>query len=316
MKKAVLRQGEIMFGYIAPDKGEMKIKEYELFRAYYCGVCKSMGKSFGPICRLGLNYDSVFLGLFLSSINKEEVSLEYEACIANPLKKKWVVKKSSSVNFSSDINIILTYYKLQDDWKDEKNLFARLGQLAIHPAYKEVIKNNIDAELHIKQSLEKLYVLEKQKCSSMDATADPFADLIRGVVKLGYKSSNKKEEEAVDWMSYNLGKWIYIIDAFDDIEKDVQRNNYNPLLIQYEYKNEDIGIFRNKIKEEVSFNLIHTLAQAASAFELLDMNNRSIIENILYLGMDKKTKSILEGRSCKKDEKSLRGTEYKGRSFN
>ena len=83
-----------MFGYIVPDKGEMKIKEYELFRAYYCGVCKSMGKSLGPLCRFGLNYDSVFLGLFLSSLNNETVDLKKENRIANPFKKKWVVKNS------------------------------------------------------------------------------------------------------------------------------------------------------------------------------------------------------------------------------
>ncbi|MCQ1528451.1 DUF5685 family protein [Lutispora saccharofermentans] len=294
-----------MFGYVTPDKGEMKIKEYELFRAYYCGVCKSMGKSFGPLCRLGLNYDSVFLGLFLSSINKENVGLAYEACAANPLKKKWIVKKSPSVDFSSDINIILTYYKLQDDWEDEKNILAKAAQLLIGSGYRAASSSNKEAEAHIKQSLEKLYALEKQNCSSMDRAADPFGELIKGIVGIGYKGDNEKDKKAVEWLGYNLGRWIYIIDAYDDIEKDVKKNNYNPLLLQYEYKNGDIGAFKDKIKEDIKFNLIHTLTQAASAFELLDMNNRSIIENVIYLGMDKKTKSILEGRSCKKDEKPL-----------
>lgn len=294
-----------MFGYVMPDKGELKIKEYEIFRAYYCGVCKSMGKSFGPLCRLGLNYDSVFLGLFLSSINKEDVSLEHEACIANPLKKKWVVKKSHSVDFSSDINIILTYYKLLDDWRDDKNLPAKLGQFIISPGYRRALCRNEEVESHIRLSLEKLYALEKQKCSSMDRAADPFGDLIQGIVSLGYKGYSDKDKKAVEWMSYNIGKWIYIIDAFDDIEKDAKKNNYNPLLIQYEYEDGNIERFKDKIREEVSFNLVHTLAQAATAFELLSMNNRGIMENILYLGMDKKTKNVLEGRSCKKDEKSI-----------
>ncbi|HCJ58419.1 DUF5685 family protein [Lutispora sp.] len=294
-----------MFGYVTPDKGEMKIKEYELFRAYYCGVCKSMGKSFGPLCRLGLNYDSVFLGLFLSSINKENVELEYEACAANPLKKKWIVKKSPSVDFSSDINTILTYYKLQDDWKDEKSILAKAAQLLIGPGHRAASNSNKEAESHIKQSLEKLYALEKQNCSSMDRAADPFGELIKGIVSIGYKGDNEKDKKAVEWLSYNLGRWIYIIDAYDDIEKDIKKNNYNSILLQYEYKNGDIGAFKDKIKEDIKFSLIHTLTQAASAFELLDMNNRSIIENIIYLGMDKKTKSVLEGRSCKKDEKSL-----------
>lgn len=294
-----------MFGYVVPDKGELKIKEYELFKAYYCGVCKSMAKSFGPICRFGLNYDSVFLGLFLSSINKEEVSLERESCIANPFKKKWIVKKSPSVDFSSSINIILTYYKLQDDWQDERNVLSRLGQFIVSPGFKGALGSNGQVQSHIRQSLERLYALEKQKCSSMDEVADPFGDLIKGIVSIGYKWDNDKHKKAVEWMGYNIGKWIYIIDAFDDIEKDIKKKNYNPLLLQYGYKDEDIGKFKDRIREEVSFNLIHTLAQAATALELLSMNNKSIMENILYLGMDKKTKSVLEGRSCRKDEKSI-----------
>lgn len=288
-----------------PDKGEMKIKEYELFRAYYCGVCKSMGKNFGPLCRLGLNYDSVFLGLLLSSINKESISLERESCIANPLKKKWIVKNSKSVDFSADINIILTYYKLQDDWIDERKLLSKIGHMILTPGYKRASINNIRAELIIKESLARLHDLENKRCDSMDEAADPFGELVKSIMSLGCQWNNGNNKKAIEWMGYNVGKWIYIIDAFDDMEKDIKNKNYNPLLLQYDYRGEEAAKFKNRIKEEIRFNLVHTLAQAASAFELLDMNNKSIIENIIYLGMDKKTKSILEGRSCSTNEKPL-----------
>lgn len=294
-----------MFGYIMPDKGEMKIKEYELFRAYYCGVCKSMGKNFGPLCRLGLNYDSVFLGLLLSSVNRESISLNRESCIANPFKKKWVVKNSKSVDFSADINIILTYYKLQDDWIDERKLLSRIGQMITVPGYKRASINNIEAELKIKESIARLHDLENKRCNSMDEAADPFGELVKAIMSLGCQCNNDNDKKAIEWMGYNIGKWIYIIDAFNDIEKDIKKKNYNPLLLQFDYKGEEVGAFKKTIKEEIGFNLVHTLAQAASAFELLEMNNKSIIENILYLGMDKKTKSVLEGRSCSTNEKSL-----------
>ncbi|SHJ01128.1 DUF5685 family protein [Lutispora thermophila] len=294
-----------MFGYVVPDKGEMKIKEYELFRAYYCGVCKSMGKNFGPLCRLGLNYDSVFLGIFLSSVNKESISLQRESCIANPVKKKWLVKNSKSVDFSADMNIILTYYKLQDHWIDEKKILSKIGQMALIPVYKRALKNNMESELRIKESLARLHDLEKRKCNSMDEAADPFAELVKSIISLGCQWDNVNNKKAVEWMAYNIGKWIYIIDAFDDIEKDIKNKNYNPLLLQYSYSGEDTEVFKSKIREEVGFNLIQALAQAASAFELLDMNNKSIIENIIYLGMEKKTKSVLEGRSCSTNEKPI-----------
>ncbi|NLM45074.1 MAG: hypothetical protein GX201_13875 [Clostridiales bacterium] len=294
-----------MFGYIVPDKGEMKIKEYELFRAYYCGVCKSMGKSLGPLCRFGLNYDSVFLGLFLSSLNNETVDLKKENCIANPFKKKWVVKNSKSLDFSADINILLTYYKLLDDWKDDRSFLARFAQIIISPGFKKALMRNKEAQQHIKISLEQLQIIEERKCESMDEAADPFGQMIKVILRIGCQEENYKKNKAIEWLGYNIGKWIYIIDAFDDIEKDIKKKNYNPLLFQFKYNNEEVEEFKDRIKEEIKFNLIHTLAQAASAFELLDLKNKNIIENILYLGMEKKTKTVLEGRSCNKDEKPL-----------
>jgi len=294
-----------MFGYVVPDKSEMKIKEYELFRAYYCGVCKSMAKSLGPLCRFGLNYDAVFLGLFLSSINNEIVNLKKENCIANPFKKKWVVKNSKSLDYSADINILLTYYKLLDDWKDDRNYLARLAQIIVSPGFRRALSRNKEVQLHIKASLERLHELEEMKCESMDEAADPFGQLMKDIIRIGCQSEKHKQHKAIEWLAYNIGKWIYIIDAFDDIEKDIKKKSYNPLILQFKYNDEAIGEFKNRIREDIKFNLIHTLAQAASAFELLDIKNKNIIENILYLGMEKKTKAVLEGRSCQKDEKPI-----------
>lgn len=294
-----------MFGYITPDKGEMRVKEYELFRAYYCGVCKSMGRRFGPFCRLALNYDSVFLGLFLSSINKESISVEREGCVANPLKKKWIVKSSKSIDFSADINILLTYHKLLDDWLDEKKLSSRVLQLLLAFGYNKAAKDNKEAENIIRESIKNLSGLEKERCPSMDKAAEPSADMLRQIAALGYNGEKESVNNAVKWAAYNFGKWIYIIDAYDDIKRDVLKGCYNPLLLQFNYDGQGIEDFRLSIKEEVKFNLIQSLAQAASAVELLDVQNKGIIANILYSGMYKKTEIILEGRSGKKDEKPL-----------
>ncbi len=294
-----------MFGYVIPDKGEMKVKEYELFRAYYCGVCKSMGKRFGPVCRLMLNYDTVFMGLFLSSVNKEIISVEIENCIANPLRKKWVVKKSYGVDFSANINILLTYNKLIDDWRDEKKLGSKMLQIFLSHGYNKAAKDNKDADEIIRHSIDKLSKLERENCPSMDEAAEPIANMMRQMAVIGYNGAKESIIKAVEWAAYNFGKWIYIIDAYDDLERDILKGCYNPLIFQFHYDGQDILEFKKSIKEEVKFNLVQTLAQAASAVELLDVYNKGIIDNVLYSGMYKKTESILEGRSCKKDEKSL-----------
>jgi hypothetical protein len=271
------------------------MKEYELFRAYYCGVCKSMGRSFGPISRFALSYEAVFLGLLLSAVNKEKSEMKREVCFANPFKKKWIVKHNKYVDFAADINVILTYYKLIDNWKDEKHLPSYAAKLMFGNGYNKAAKSNSTTDSIIKNALEKQSRLEQEKCSSIDAAAEPTAEMIRDILLVGCKESDKSVQRAMEWLGYNIGKWIYTIDAFDDIEKDIKNESYNPLLLQYHYKGQPLAEFKSSIKPDIERDLIYTLSQAANTIELLDMENKGIIENIVYLGMNSKTNNILCG---------------------
>jgi hypothetical protein len=284
-----------MFGYIIPDKPELKMKEYELFRAYYCGVCKSMGRSFGPISRFALSYEAVFMGLLLSAVNKEKSDMRREACIANPFKKKWVIKNNKYVDFAADINVILTYYKLIDNWNDEKHLPSYAAKQLFRSGYNKAAKGNSITDSIIKDALKKQSKLEQEKCSSIDAAAEPTAEMMRDILLCGCKDADKSVQRAMEWLGYNIGKWIYTIDAYDDIEKDIKSGSYNPLLLQYNYKEQPIDEFKSLIKPDIERDLIYTLSQAASSIELLDMNHKGIIENIVYMGMNSKTNNILCG---------------------
>jgi hypothetical protein len=282
-----------MFGYIMPDKAELKMKEYELFRAYYCGVCKSMGRSFGPISRFALSYEAVFLGLLLSAVNKEKSAMNREACFANPFKKKWIVKNNKYVDFAADINVILTYYKLIDNWEDERHFPSYAAKLVFGNGYKKASKGNSATDLVIRNALEKQSKLEFEKCSSIDEAAEPTAVMIRDILLIGCKDSDVKVQRAMEWLGYNIGKWIYTIDAYDDIEKDIRNDSYNALLLKYNYNGQSIEEFKSMVKPDIERDLIYTLSQAANTIELLDMNQKGIIENIVYMGMNSKTDNIL-----------------------
>lgn len=299
-----------MFGYIMPDKPELKIKEYELFRGYYCGLCKSMGRSFGTLSRFALNYDSVFLGLLLSSVHNEVPVLKKESCIANPVKKKWIVKDSAHIDFAADINVLLTYYKLRDNIRDEGGLLPKLEGLAFQRGYKSAASRNKQLEEIIAASISSLVLLEQQKCSSMDEAAEPFANMLRQLLAAGYSGDDQSAARILGWIGYNLGKWIYIIDAYDDVEKDIKSGSYNPLLLQYKYENQDISAFKEGIAEEVRVNLLQALSQTTGSIELLKLNNKGIIDNIVYEGLYGKTEQVLScitkgKRSCMKVEKSV-----------
>lgn len=300
-----------MFGYIVPEKRELKIKEYELFRGYYCGLCKSMGRCHGILSRLALNYDSVFLGLLMSSVHNEKPVLKKEVCMVNPLKKKWIVKESSSIDLAADINILLTYYKLKDNIRDEGDLLSKLGQLVFRRGYKKSASRNKNLDDIIAASIDLQIELEKRNCSSVDKAAEPFANMLSRLVVAGYTDGDRSVSRILEWIGYNLGKWIYIIDAYEDLEGDFIRGSYNPLLSQYNYNGRNIKDFKIAIAEEVRIVLLQALSQTAGSMELLKLNNKGIIDNIVYEGLYGKTDSILscntgEKRSCMINEKSIR----------
>jgi len=295
-----------MFGYILPEKPELKIREYELFKAYYCGVCKSIGSRHGNIQRLALNYDTTFLALLLSSLANEKIRLKPERCLVHPFRKRIVVRNSSIVEYASDINVMLAYYNFKDKWKDDKSAAAYVALIAQKPAFKK-IKDKYAKKCDIIESrLNELEELEKSKCNSMDRAAEPFAKLMEEIVAYEPVCTDEATEKTLRWFGYNLGKWIYILDAFDDLEENIKNKKYNPLIYQYNYTNESINEFKAGIRQRVEFNLTYTLSQLTKAYELLRLNtNSNLIENIIYMGMLRKTENILGTGRCRKVEESI-----------
>ncbi|MCX7843521.1 MAG: DUF5685 family protein [Clostridia bacterium] len=285
-----------MFGYILPEKPELKIKEYEVFRAYYCGVCKSIGKSFGQLVRITLTYDSTFLALLLSSLAGEDMRLCKERCIVHPVNKRLAVRNSSFLEYAAEMNILLAYYKLKDDWEDEKHPLSLVASAAFKGAYAKLYGKHREKCGIIEQCLKELHFLEKQCCASMDRAAEPFGRLMEEITACHELCSNKSTERVLRRMGYNIGRWIYIIDAYDDIEKDIKHKSYNPLLFQYNFNGEPVKEFKKRIRDRVEFSLTYTLSELAKTFELLDFKqNRGIIENIVYMGMLRKTEEVIRG---------------------
>ena len=140
--------------------------------------------------------------------------------------------------------------------------------------------------------------LENSNCVSLDQLADPFSKVMEEIVAYDPLCEDKKVEEMLRWMGYNIGKWIYILDAYDDMEKDAKNKKFNPLLAKYGNK-----AYTEEIKERIQFVVIHSLDQIVKTYELMDGKKiRGIIENIIYIGMLKKTEKILGVRSCKSFE--------------
>ena len=131
-----------MFGYVTPLKPELKIREYESFKSYYCGVCMHIKDGFGNIPRMSLNYDMTFLGLLLDGLHEEERSFKIQRCIAHPLKKKPMIVNNKALAYAAAMNVSLVYYKLLDDVADDRSMKSKVSSIILSP-YKSKFNRNV-----------------------------------------------------------------------------------------------------------------------------------------------------------------------------
>lgn len=296
-----------MLGYVIPDKGELKMREYDIYSSYYCGICKSVGKRYGQLARFTLSYDFVFLALILDSVIEEQEEITREHCIIHHIKKRPIAGETSSIKYAGDVMLILAYYKLMDDYYDEHSYKARAAAIGLLPTIKKI--TSIKKELCdiTEENLKELSALEKEKCKELDKVEEPFANIMLAIFENGVKDTEVKASliKLLRHIGYHLGKWIYLMDAYEDIEENINNNTYNPLIYRFDYNKdkESIKEFKARIKDVVEFNLLHYLAEISNAVDLLDIKkNKGIIENIVYFGLRKRTEGVLLNREENKTE--------------
>jgi len=282
-----------MFGYVQPLKPELKVKEYEAFKGYYCGLCKAIGENYTHGARFMLNYDCAVLLLLLSSMSDTIPKVKREACIANPFKKKIIVR-SEQAEYAAAINVMLGYAKIDDTAIDDKKLYARILSLLYRRVNGKAAKSHDKLAAQFAGRLSNLHMLEKQGCQDIDAVSNEFAELLAAVfADAPFDFIDEAAKRTLWHLGYNLGRWIYIADAVSDIEKDHKTKSYN-VYLQREFN--DVAALRETIKEEAAFNLNMSLAQAVKAYELLNIKrDKPLLDNIMYLGLAKKTEDVLKG---------------------
>lgn len=295
-----------MFGYVTPLKAELKVREYDVFKAYYCGLCREIGEK-SYISKMTLTYDMTFLGLLLSSIYLDKTEIQKSFC---PFKmtKVEMVSKNPFLEYAAEMNILLSNRKLVDDYNDDERYISLLASKIIKlNKYKAISKDKIEK---IDYYLNEINRLEKNKCDNIDEIGGCFGEAT-GEIFAVYDDNNAK---LLRFIGVNIGKWIYTLDAYDDLLDDIKNGSYNSLIYRFQYNNEKPEEFKAGIKDNIQFVLIKCLDEVSKAFELLNIKkNKGLIENIIYMGMERKTSSVLEGSCC--NEKSIRGIRNKGRCF-
>ncbi len=267
-----------MFGYIKISKGELKIKEYELYRGVYCTLCKVLGKKYGLISRFTLNYDFTFLALLNMSLKDGCDKFSQRKCTFNPLKKCNFCNNTDAFSMPAAAAMIMTYYKLLDNIEDEKGfkkLFCIFLKPFIRTANKKASKEFPEIEKTVYSYISEQNKLEKEGCTETDRAADPTAKALSKILMLC--SEDKSQKRVLERLGYCLGRYIYLNDAYFDLEEDIKKGSYNVL------KNKPL----NQIEEYVKSQIYFCINESTKAFELLDIKKyKSILGNILYLGLE------------------------------
>ena len=273
-----------MFGYVRPLQPELKCKDFDLYRATYCGLCRCLRRRYGLVAPMLLNYDFTFLALLLWEPEKRFVPCRGR-CHANPLLKKPMCPDSEALKLAADESVVLAWWKLRDSVEDEgfwKRLAARGASWILKPSYKKAAHRRPDFDRTVRNCLEELAVLEREGCPSLDRTADTFARLIQSAAP-----AEGERGRILAQLLYHLGRWIYLTDARDDLIEDRLSGRYNPVAARYGPDGDD---------EALRLTMDHSLELMGAALQLGDFGCRlPLLENIVYLGLPLVEKAVFEG---------------------
>ena len=283
-----------MFGYVRINKMDLTFREYEHYKAYYCGLCKYLKRNHTELSRMTINYDITFLIVLLSSIYQPSAQVFHEKCIVDPVKKKKHIINEIT-EYAASMNILLAYYKLEDDVNDEGDIKSRLVRRAYRKSFKTAYDKYPQKAGFIKACLGELRSLEEDQSTSIDQTSNCFARLLEEI--FDYKDDEYRDR--LRKVGFNIGKYIYIMDAYEDLDQDLEKGRYNPFS---SYKDDREGL---KVKVDKLIGM--TLARLEEAILNLDIKvNKSIIDNIIYSGVYLRYKGLINGADKKKQEANMK----------
>lgn len=301
------KRGLTMFGYVTICEPELKMKDWRKYRAYYCGLCQSLRRRHGHVGQLTLSYDMTFAVILLTSLYEIETEEVSRRCKTHPVKKQKMLQ-SEIADYCADMNILLSYYHMKDDWQDEKKVSGLVGSVALRQKAEKIAKNYPRQSKVIEGELKALAAYEAADSQNVDEPAGCFGRLMAEMLVYREDAWEKTMRE----IGFYLGKFIYIMDAYEDLEADLQKGCYNPLRTLYESsaqearhqggRNEAVegenanqkqesGDARENACENVYRKRCHDMlcmmmAECSAAFERLPcLWDVDILRNILYAGV-------------------------------
>ncbi len=279
-----------MFGYVRPPQ-DLPEEEQKRFGRAYCGLCHVLGRRYGTAARFILNYDFTFLAILLSG--KEEGPSHHGRCAAHPVHGRDRLETTEALDLAADESVILAYWQARDGVEDHdwlRGLKYRGASAVLERAYRKAARARPEFDASTRRQLRLLAELERENCASMDRAADTFAVLLQGAAQAVDEPVRRR---VLEQMLYHLGRWIYLVDAADDLKKDAAGGNYNPVALRYGLSE---GVWTEEARKSFAATLDHSIHMMATAFELWDFGVWTpVLETTLYSGLFRVGRAVLEG---------------------
>lgn len=283
-----------MFGYIVTNKKELKPEDSKRYQAFYCGLCRALKERYGKAGQVTLNYDMTFLTILLNALYEPKLREERHACIVHPTKLHDMYLNEVT-DYTSDMGVLLSYYNLMDDWKDDCNAKSKALAKMLEQHYAALRECHPRQVRAVEEYVRELTACETEGDYSLDRAAGLTGTMMAEIMVW------KEDiwESDLRRMGFFMGKFIYLMDAYEDVQRDIKSGSYNPWK-QY-YKNESTEKFNQRVEDIL--NLM--MAETAKAFEKLPIiQDVDILRNILYAGSWNKFE-LMKRKREKNDSRSI-----------
>lgn len=287
-----------MFGYVRPYKAELLVREYSQYKAVYCQLCRVLGEEYGVLARFALSYDCAFYAMLALSVGNEQIEERRGRCVCNPVKAcAYLPSPGEAYKKAAALCVLLTYHKLRDDCEDE-GFFSSLGSRLLLPlvspkARKAAGRYPFMARL-VEGAMENQRQAEREQ-AGIDRCAEPTADLLKGLFG-ELAGCDERQRPALESFGYFLGRWVYLMDAADDLREDMRSGSFNPFIkrLGLEGKKELSEEERKAADEACNETLNATAARLVLAANLLEPGPFGpIIENVAQKGLGEVQREIL-----------------------
>ena len=280
-----------MFGYVRPPAQDLPEVELNRFRTMYCGLCHTLSRRYGQAARMILNYDFTYLAILLSNGTADAENAG--RCWVSPVKKRPYLEPTAAMELAADESVILAYWQLRDGAEDHTwaaGLKYRGGAQLLEGAYRKAAAFRPEFDAAVRRQLRLLHALETAEDPSMDRAADTFAVLLSGA---SAEIEDPTRRRILEQILYHLGRWVYLIDAADDLKRDGESGNYNPVALRYGLKN---GVWTPESRRDFALTLDHSIHRMAAAFELWDFGVwTAVLESTFYAGLFRVGHAVLDG---------------------